>query len=176
MGNFMAMQRKLLSLLVLMFLSVACIEEDTPKNASIINVGDDLPEFTVCMSDGTCVSRDSLVGHNSVIVFFNTSCADCRHELPCVDSLYRAFSDSNEFRFICIARDEERESIENFWEQENLAIPYSPQQGREVYNLFANSIIPRIYICSKDGVVRFAYGDSNMPSFAQLASVLTALQ
>jgi hypothetical protein len=54
-------------------------------------------------------------------------------------------------------------------------MPYSPQRGRDVYNLFARSIIPRIYVCSKDGVVRFVYGDSLMPSFVQLQDALNVL-
>lgn len=169
------MHTRLLSLLTSMFLLIACIKEDIPENASVVGVGDALPEFSVYTSDSVFVCRDSLVGRCSVVVFFNTSCADCRQELLCVDSLYRSLGASTDFRLICIARDEGRESIERFWNERGLVMPYSPQRGRDVYNLFARSIIPRIYVCSKDGVVRFVYGDSLMPSFVQLQDALNVL-
>ncbi len=169
------MIKKVFLYILLLMLTMACVEEDSSADASIVKVGDELPNFSVYTSDSIHVSRDSLVGHRSVVVFFNTSCADCRKELPCVDSLYRALSTSDDFRLVCIARNEETPSIEQFWDEHNLEMPYSPQNDRRVYNLFARSIIPRIYISSKDGVVRFVYGDSFMPSFNQLLTMLNSL-
>lgn len=156
-------------------LATACIEDDVPSNSNQIEVGDTIPYFSVYTSDSICINRDSLVGHRSLIAFFNTSCADCRDELPCIDSLYRAMDSISDFRLICIARNEETESIERFWNDNGLIMPYAPQSDREVYNLFAQSIIPRIYICSADGVIRFTYGDSYMPPFAALYKNINSL-
>lgn len=156
-------------------LATACIEDDVLSNNNQIEVGDAIPYFSVYTSDSICINHDSLVGHRSLIAFFNTSCADCRKELPCIDSLYRAMDSISDFRLICIARNEEKESIESFWNEKGLIMPYSPQSNREVYNLFAQSIIPRIYICSADGVVRFTFGDSYMPSFAILYKNINSL-
>lgn len=152
----------------------ACIEEDI-MGGSNIAVGDVLPSFSVSTSDSIAVSNDSLVGYRSLVVFFNTACGDCREELPRVDSLYRAMATVTDFRLICIAREEGEESIARFWKENGLVMPYAPQDNRNVYNLFAHSIIPRIYICSADGVVRFVYGDSSLPTFAELCGNVNAL-
>ena len=153
----------------------ACVEEDPTDDSNIVVVGDALPQFSVSTAEGAVVSSDSLAGHRSVVVFFNTSCSDCREELPRVDSLYQAMTTAADFRLICIAREESKESIARFWNEKGLTMPYAPQQDRNVYSLFARSIIPRIYICSADGVVRFMYGDSYMPSFAELMNSINAL-
>lgn len=168
----MKMAKKTILYIIALVMATACIEEQPGDNSSIIARGDALPDFSVHTSQGEHYCKDSLEGRRSVIVFFNTSCADCRQELPRVDSLYKALRHDDDFRLICIARDEEQESIEHFWNENGLTMPYSAQNGKKVYNLFAKSIIPRIYISSRDGIVRFVYGDSSMPSFATLMTAL----
>lgn len=118
-----------------------CINDD-PEPKSIVKVGDMLPEFSVVMNDGSTVTTASLRGAPSMIVFFTTSCADCRRELPRIN----AYAASHpEVRVVCIARNLTEAEIEAFWQAENLTLPYSPQHDAAVYNLFATSGVPRIY-------------------------------
>lgn len=147
-----------------------------PLQGTRIEVGDTLPAFAVQTSDGVWVTRDSLLGKRSAVVFFHTQCGDCRRELPCVDSLYRACSAEEDFRLICIAREERNESIARFWEQHGFSMPYSPQNDRSVFQLFAYTNVPRIYISSPDGVVRHLHDDRNMPSFVQLMEQVASLR
>ena len=42
---------------------------------------------------------------------------------------------------------------------EGLALPYSAQTDRAVYNLFARGGVPRIYIADREGTVRLVYGE-----------------
>lgn len=116
--------------------------------------GDMLPEFTVVTSDGDTVTTASLAGTVSVITFFNTSCRDCQRELP---KLQQAMMEHPDVRFLCIAREESAESIAAYWADHSFTLPYSPQSGRQVYSLFASSIIPRIYVVSPDLVITAAY-------------------
>jgi peroxiredoxin len=149
----------------------SCISEheNEKQGASAdVQVGDPLPVFEVTMADGQQVNTDSLLGKRAVVVFFHTTCPDCQKELPRLDSLYRAHHQESDFRLICVARAQKKEEIQPFWEREHLSLPYSPQPDRSIYNLFAGSIIPRIYIASPDGIVRFTHDDKDMPSFRQL--------
>lgn len=150
----------------------SCItEENSPvsgQEGTRITVGDSLPDFSVQTADGHWVSKDSLLGCCSMVVFFHTGCGDCRKELPRIDSVYRHFTGKEDFRLICIAREENAESITRFWTEKNLAMPYSPQSDRSVYQLFAHTGIPRIYISSPDGIVRHLHDDKTMPSYAKL--------
>lgn len=128
---------------------LSCItEEDTPTER--IGVGDHLPAFTVVMSNGEVY--DSEAEGRSLIVFFHTSCADCRRELPRLNEQYQA-GEYDGFRVVCISREEEARSIETFWQANALTLPYSAQPDRRIYSLFASSGIPRIYETDAHGIV-----------------------
>jgi hypothetical protein len=55
-------------------------------------------------------------------------------------------------------------------------MPYSPQADRSVFQLFAYTGIPRIYISSPDGVVRYVHDDMDMPSFLTLVTEMESME
>lgn len=127
-----------------------CVNESEEPVWSL-QVGDRLPEFEVVLNNGDQVTTESLRGSDSVIVFFNTSCGDCRRELPEIQKLYdECLRQNRPVRFICISREEGAASVAKFWEENNLTMPYSAQTDRRVYNLFASSGIPRLYEADKN--------------------------
>ena len=175
----MMRRMKILYTLALLLCAACITEEGGPadnREGSRIQVGDTLPHFSVMTADGRFLSRDSLLGKRSVVVFFHTQCTDCQKELPRVDSLYRHFSGQENFRLICIAREEGGKSIARFWAEKQLAMPYSPQADRSVFSLFAYTNVPRIYISSPDGVVRYLHDDKTMPTFSLLQSQIMSLE
>ena len=130
-------------------------EPASSDDGSIIRVGDRLPTFSVEVVDGSgnyTFSSDVLTGP-TVIVFFNTSCSDCQRELPELNNYYLRHRQEPGFQMVAIAREESEESIATYWAQHNLSIPYSPQSDRRIYHLFATQYIPRVYLCSSQGVV-----------------------
>ena len=141
-------------------LLVGCVTDEHHDEAdadatSIVRVGDQLPDFSVEVIDGssrTLFNSGNLEGM-TVIVFFHTGCVDCQRELPELNSYYLRHQKEPGFRMVAIAREESEESIAAFWQQNNLSIPYSPQTDRRIYNLFATQYIPRVYICSAQGIV-----------------------
>ena len=120
---------------------VSCVNDDAEPR-SIIEVGDRLPYFSIEMNDGTILNTDMLRGTESMIVFFTTTCSDCRRELPRINAYAEAHPD---VRIVCIARNQTEEEIASFWKSESLILPYSPQPDATIYHLFAESGVPRIY-------------------------------
>ena len=147
--------------------TTGCISDDDP-DGPLLTIGDSLPTFSVELSDGTVISNTSFIGKAGVIVFFNTGCSDCRKELPVIQELWEEFKSDENVLIAAIARDESADEIEQYWKENGLTMPYSPQKGREVYNLFAPSVIPRIFITDKKGIIVFSSDDSDMPSFDKL--------
>ncbi len=158
-----------LTCIMLLMLLAGCVTEDVPDSGTTVAVGDTLPDFSVTLADGSQVSRAELRGQPSVIIFFNTSCEDCRRELPVIDQVCRRFS--GEATFLAIAREESEESIERYWASEDITLPYSPQSGREVYSLFATSGIPQIFISDASLTIRAIFGPDDILS----PDTLTAL-
>lgn len=132
------------------------ISDDDDDPVERVRVGDAVPSFTVEVVDGTRRStfhvQPSALTGTTVIVFFNTSCKDCQRDLPLLNQYYLQHKDEPDFQMLAISREENEESVAAYWAANGLQIPYSPQEDRRIYNLFATSIIPRIYFC-RDGIV-----------------------
>ncbi|MBQ7691331.1 MAG: TlpA family protein disulfide reductase [Muribaculaceae bacterium] len=137
-----------------------------PAEAVSVGVGDRLPAFAVTLGDGTVVSDQTLLGAPAMIVFFNTTCPDCRRELPVVEQFYRRHG--QHCRVVAIAREQLRDDIAAYWAANSLTLPYSPQPDRAVFNLFATERIPRIYQVNSQGIITAAYDDTHLPTLDEL--------
>lgn len=165
-------QRLTLLVSMIFFCMSACIkdgnQEPGQQETEYISQGDNLPIFIVTQSDGTMVGTDNLLGNWSVIVFFNTSCGDCRQLLPVLEDFYRTTCIANDIRFICISREEGAEKTSRYWKENNLTMPYSSQDDRRVFNLFAHSGVPRVYVSDPNGVVRHVFRSAAPPTLGDL--------
>lgn len=155
-----ASMRTLLTFLLPLCLFVGCVvdsSEEPAESVERVKVGDRLPSFSVDVIDGETTyvfSSDRLSGR-TVIVFFHTSCSDCQRELPELNDYYLRYRDEPGFQMVAIAREESASEISAYWQEHGLSIPYSPQDNRRVYALFADQTIPRVYICSDLGLVEW---------------------
>ena len=168
--------KRFIYILAAIFVAVAssCINEDMPERADVVHVGDRLPNFSVTMNSGELVTGESLREGVSVVIFFHTSCSDCQQLLPQIEPLYNKYT-AKGVAFALISREEGEGSIAEFWADHNLTMPYSPQGDRAVYNLFARSLIPRVYISDNQGVIRYIFADNPVPSYEEIESALESL-
>ncbi len=132
----------------------SCVgEKEEPEWA--LKAGDRLPEFEVVTLDGERVSSEDSFARTLVIVFFTTTCKDCQRELPVVQAQYEEnmmLPESERSQYICIAREEGAADIEQYWTENHLTLPVSPQTDRSIYSKFASIGIPRIFY-AKDGII-----------------------
>ena len=148
-----------------------CISDEEPEGPSL-KVGDALPVFSIEMNNGTNVSTSDLKGKVPVIVFFNTECKDCQKELPIIQQLWEQYNGDSRVCILPISREESASEIAGYWKEEGFTMPYSAQEDRTVYSLFAPSIIPRIYIADTKGVITFSSGDTDMPNLDTLIKAI----
>ena len=149
-----------------------CIKER--QTGADLNVGYSLPDFEVMMNDGTVVTDGLLRESVSIVMFFHTSCPDCQQTLPQMQKVYDEYA-SKGVRIILISRDESRQSIESFWQEKSLKMPYSAQNDRKVYEKFARERIPRVYINEKGGIIRYIFTDDPVPSYDDLKSSIESV-
>ena len=144
----------LLTMLCLLQGGCSIVGDDDEVEERVV-VGDRVPEFAVSVvADGatTIFSTAHLTGE-TVIVFFHTSCSDCQRELPELNAYYLQHRDEPGFQMVAISRGEGAETVAPFWAEHGLQIPYSAQTDRSIYDLFASSIIPRVYFVSAQGII-----------------------
>ena len=139
---------KIFTTIVTVILLSACMDE--PEERSIVQAGDRVPDFTVMLDDGSRFSTEDLAGRESVIMFFTTGCSDCRRALAGMQQMYER---EPSLQIICISREEGEEAVARYWREHSLTMAYSAQEDRRVYNLFAHSIVPRIYYIGPDLIV-----------------------
>ena len=163
--------KKYILILAVLCLS-GCIKEK--MEGADLKAGDAIPEFSVVMSDGTFVSNASLKGNVSCIVFFHTTCPDCRKTLPVIQEIYDVYIPKG-VKFALISREQTAEEISVYWRENSLNMPFSAQSDKAVYNLFATSRIPRVYISDKDGIIRYIFTDDPIPDYDSLNNALAEL-
>ncbi|MBS7396774.1 MAG: TlpA family protein disulfide reductase [Prevotellamassilia sp.] len=162
----------LLSFLLPALTMASCIDDDDAAAGDSVGIGSPLPNFTVTLSDGSTVSTADLQGAPSVIVFFHTLCGDCQRELPVVERFSHEFPG---VRFLCIARSQGKEEISAYWQKNGLTLSFSPQPDAVVYNLFANSYIPRVYVSDASCIVRQVFVEElDEEAFRQMLQTLNA--
>jgi peroxiredoxin len=146
-----------------------CIKEK--QTGADLKVGDRLPDFEVVMDDGTVVTDEILSETVSVVMFFHTSCPDCRQILPQMQKVYDEYASAG-VRIVLISREDPKESVESFWRENGLKMPYSAQNDRKVYEKFAATRIPRVYVNEKGGIIRYVFTDDPNPSYDEISIAL----
>ena len=166
------MRKMLFILSLLSLLMTSCIKED--QTGADLTVGDRIPEFRVMMNGGTEVTGRGLSQGKACIVFFTTKCPDCQKTLPAVQTLYEEYSPEG-VRFALISREEGVESVSQYWQESEFTMPYSAQNDRKIYELFAKTRVPRVYICN-DGVIRAIFTDQpENPTYEVMKTALESL-
>ncbi len=147
------MKRLIIPMLAAMFLMTACVTGG-PGGGEVENyveVGDNLPAFTVSGPDGTFTSPFDFEGKLSVLILFNTTCPDCAREMPKVHALWEKIRGEGSRQVVAIARSQTAEEVAADWQYGEMA--YYTDPDRAVFDKFANSTIPRIYIVGPNGKV-----------------------
>ncbi len=158
-------------IIVLGLILSSCIKEE--QGVELV-VGDRLPDFEVVMDDGSVVDDDILSEGVSVVMFFHTSCPDCQQALPRMQQIYDEYISKGVY-FAFISREESAVDIESYFNEKGLKLPYSAQNDRKVYEQFAQTRIPRIYICEKGGIIRYIFTDDPVPTYDLLKSSLDSV-
>lgn len=164
------MKTRIIFLLICLICAVSCVFDD-PKQDFELKVGDSIPDFTVLMSDGTVMKSTDLNAGVSLIMFFHTGCKDCQNTLPGVQQIYDEYK--GRINVFLASREQAYDQVQAYWDEKGYTLPYSPQQDRVIYNLFATSRVPRVYVC-KDGKITSCYKDDPIPSYEDLNSDIQA--
>lgn len=165
------MKSTVTAIFISLFAAVSCIKDD-PDPEFELKVGERIPEFTVTMSDGTTMTSDLLSEGPAIIMFFNTGCPDCKNTLPSVQKIYGEYKDK--VSFALISREQSEEEIKDYWQEMGYTLPFSAQTDRKIYNLFATSRVPRVYICN-DGKIVNIYTDDPIPSYEDMLTDIMSI-
>jgi len=138
-----------------LFITASCISDDSSEIINHINIGDSVPKFSIEGVAGGSFNSTSFTGKRSLLVLFVTTCPDCQRELPVVNRIYDIVKDNPDILVLGISRGEDRSVIQEYWADAGFSIPAYLDPDRSVFDKFANSTIPRIYIIDENGIVEW---------------------
>lgn len=134
----------------LLFASCISDNEEVPDMINYVEVGDVIPNFEIKENDGRVLSSNDFEGKRSIIVFFNTWCSNCAKELPIIEDAYKMLKEEPDFKMAAIARAETSETTAPYWTEKEFTMPKYHDLQKEVFFLFGNSYVPRIYLIDRD--------------------------
>lgn len=136
----------------LLILSSCIKEEDSNKNSYALAEGDSLPEFSLT-SEKETVHSAQLQKQIALIIFFNTTCSDCRQSFPAIYSLYKQYKNEKTVSVVLIAREQNDAEVKDYFTQQHYEMDFFTDPARKVYGLFASQTIPRLFLTKKGGKI-----------------------
>ena len=168
----------LLSALLLMW---SCSSSDD----EVLGVNSEIPQFTLAEGyyhDGTeapALSSAQFTGKKGIIAFITSYCSDCTTQMYKIVDMWKRFGEDPGVKMAVISRQggpETPEAIAAYWASAKFPMPYYIDYDRKVYDLFAKSEVPRVYLIDSSGKVRHIFHTNLDPSTEEFAELVNAME
>ena len=138
--------------------SVATLVEDEPDDlaeTTLINAGDEAPDFTVEMLDGSKVALSALQDKPTLLIFWATWCPPCRLELSKLqEHIIDRYGDK--INVLPISRGEERAKVEEYISKMGYTFAVGLDGDQSIYRKYATNYIPRCFVIDAKGKVLYS--------------------
>lgn len=137
----------------------------------IVHVGQEAPDFSVTLTDGSRFTLSEQRGKVVLLQFTASWCGVCRKEMKAaLEPLHQRLKDNADFVMIGIDRDEPLETVLGFAKQTGVTYPLALDPGAETYVKYAlrDSGITRNCLIDRDGKIVHLTRLYNEEEFAAL--------
>jgi peroxiredoxin len=165
------MKKVLLAFLLGMIVQMTVLCQGDPT--TLLKTGDKAPLFICKTIDGKTIDLSKLKGKIVMINFFATWCGPCNQELPVLqENIWNKYKDNPNFVLIILGREHTEQEIMDFVAKKKFTMPFAPDQGREIFKLYASQSIPRNIIIDRDGNIFFQNIGFSFEEFKKLELLL----
>ncbi len=161
-----------------LFLTLTMLVVVLLAQAQELKLGDALPKFELNSTVYGDVKPADLEGKAVLVSLFATWCGPCQKELAEVQgTLWPKYKDNKDFVMLVIGREHTDEQLQKYNERKKFTFPLYPDPKREVYSLFADKTIPRVYLFDKKGKLVYSSVGYSAEEFQKLMeSIESALK
>ena len=140
---------------------------------SQVEVGDQMPAFTIALDGGAEIVSSQFEGKVILIAFFATWCPPCQQELAEFEKvLWPTYKDNKDFALVVIGREHSEAELIKYNEKKGFTFPLYPDKNRKIYDAFASKFIPRTYLIDKSGKIVFKTQGFNEKEFTRIQRVI----
>ena len=165
--------KQILLIFTVLTISVSSFAQD---QFTLVKEGDNAPNFTIELQDGTTKQLADLKGKVIWVNFFATWCGPCRVELPHLEKeVYKKFKNRNDFEVLVIGREHDWVTVNKFKKENNYILPFYPDTKREIFSKYAKQNIPRNFIIDKKGIIVVSSKGYNTEEFKKIILMVEEL-
>lgn len=172
--------KRLLYILLFTFVIISCSfsknnEEDRMFR---VKVGDQAPDFTMTMPDGSTMKLSNLKGKVVMLQFTASWCGVCRKEMPFIEKdIWQKHKSNPNFALYGIDRDEPAETVLAFAKKTGVTYPIGLDPKARIFELYAakDAGITRNIIIDKDGKIVMLTRLYDPTEFSEMVKVIDNL-
>ena len=148
--------KKLVFIIALLISQLSFTQNDGDRGYKV-KVGEQAPELSFSLMDGTSISNETLKGKVVVLQFTASWCSVCRKEMPHLEKeVWQRFK-NDEFILIGIDLKEEPEKVNRFIKQMKVSYPFAIDTDGALFESFTlpKSGVTRNIVLDKKGEIIF---------------------
>lgn len=153
---------------------MAMMDADTAEDrekSTLVRVGDMAPDFTVELLSGEQVTLSQMQGNTIMLMFFDSTCLDCKIQLGLLNGVMEQFADKN-FQLLTISRGESKQTLEELVAEKSYRFDVGLDLDQSIYSLYATKYVPRCFIIDPLGHIIATSIGYSAEDFAQLLDVI----
>lgn len=127
--------------------------QDDINETTLIHAGDEAPDFTVEMLDGSKQTLSALRGKVVLVTFWATWCPPCRQEMAHMQEGVIDHFAGKDLVVIPISRGETRATVESFIKKMGYTFPVGLDHDKSIYLKYATNYVPRSFVIDREGKV-----------------------
>ncbi|MBR2398521.1 MAG: TlpA family protein disulfide reductase [Alistipes sp.] len=140
-------------------------ENPTYEQSSLVEVGDKAPLFSATLLDGTAVSLADYRGEYMMLILFSHTCPDCKTLLDDLHSGdlfadHLTWSGDMAMTVLAVGRDATTTQLQEYCSKNGYTVDMIADNNRAIFNLYATTYVPRVYIIDPQGVIEKMYIES----------------
>ena len=148
--------------------------EPTYEKTTLVRVGEDAPDFTVSMLDGSTVTLSELKGKTVLLVFFASWCPDCQRQLAALETIKPRYADKD-LSILAISRGEKKSDVRDYITEYNYTFPVGVDTDNLIYSQYAEKYVPRCFVIDPLGRIVALSVEYDKQEFEVLCTVIESL-
>jgi len=163
----------LLSLMLLVAGCAGTSSGPSPEEATLTEVGQMAPDFSVATMDGETFTLGEQKGKVVLINWFATWCPPCQEEMPHLQKeVWDVFQGHDDFVMVSVAREETAQEVGPFLTKYAVTWPFLLDTDRTAYANYAEAFIPRNHVIDRQGRIIFQSNGFEMPEFREMIAII----